>query len=275
MKILLITGASSDLGCCYIKKYADRYDKIVGTYHSTPDALNELKADLGDKLITYSLDLNDEDAVTAFGEYLKKNELLPQYFIHLAGQKSAMTRVHQQDIEKVKDDLETSVFSVMKLFGTIVPPMQKAKFGRIVFMLSSVTHTTVAFKTSYTVAKYALLGFMKSAAVELAASGITVNGVSPTMIDTRFIKGASPLALKKSIENSPLKRLATPEEIVCVIDTKYNSMARPQISSFSIPSYDLGAVSMRVMTKMLQEQNDFEREIELSYLFTPRQTTKN
>jgi LacI family transcriptional regulator len=64
-------------------------------------------------------------------------------------------------------------------------------------------------------------------------------------------------------------------EVVCVIDTKYNSMARPQISSFSIPSYDLGAVSMRVMTKMLQGQNDFDREIELSYLFTPRQTTKN
>lgn len=64
-------------------------------------------------------------------------------------------------------------------------------------------------------------------------------------------------------------------EIVCVIDTKYNSMVRPQISSFSIPSYDLGAVSMRVMTKMLQDQDDFEREIELSYLFTPRKTTKN
>lgn len=71
--------------------------------------------------------------------------------------------------------------------------------------------------------------------------------------------------------------IAVPDEmeVVCVIDTKYNSMARPQISSFSIPSYDLGAVSMRVMTKMLQEQNDFDREIELSYLFTPRQTTKN
>ena len=155
MKILLITGASSDLGCCYIKKYADRYDKIVGTYHSTPDALNELKADLGDKLITYSLDLNDEDAVTAFGEYLKENELLPQYFIHLAGQKSAMTRVHQQDIEKVKDDLETSVFSVMKLFGTIVPPMQKAKFGRIVFMLSSVTLSLCSARSALSAASLA------------------------------------------------------------------------------------------------------------------------
>jgi LacI family transcriptional regulator len=65
-------------------------------------------------------------------------------------------------------------------------------------------------------------------------------------------------------------------EVVCVIDTKYNSMIRPQISSFSIPSYDLGAVSMRVMTKMLQENDPEHNEsIELSYLFTPRQTTKD
>ncbi|MBQ9046932.1 MAG: LacI family DNA-binding transcriptional regulator [Solobacterium sp.] len=64
-------------------------------------------------------------------------------------------------------------------------------------------------------------------------------------------------------------------EIVCVIDTKYNAMMRPQISSFSIPSYDLGAVSMRVMTKMLQNDETVDPKIELSYLFTPRQTTKN
>ncbi|MBP3892147.1 MAG: LacI family DNA-binding transcriptional regulator [Solobacterium sp.] len=71
--------------------------------------------------------------------------------------------------------------------------------------------------------------------------------------------------------------IKVPEEmdVVCIIDTKYNSMMRPQISSFSIPSYDLGAVSMRVMTKMLENSEDFEREIELSYLFTPRQSTKN
>jgi LacI family transcriptional regulator len=63
-------------------------------------------------------------------------------------------------------------------------------------------------------------------------------------------------------------------EVVCVMDTKYNSMIRPQISSFAIPSYDLGAVAMRVMTKMLNQNPVEEREIELSYLFTPRQSTK-
>lgn len=64
-------------------------------------------------------------------------------------------------------------------------------------------------------------------------------------------------------------------EVVCVIDTKYNAMMRPQISSFSIPSYDLGAVSMRVMTKMLQNEDEPTKEMELNYLFTPRQTTNN
>lgn len=73
-------------------------------------------------------------------------------------------------------------------------------------------------------------------------------------------------------------KIAVPDsmEVVCIIDTKYNAMVRPQISSFSIPSYDLGAVSMRVMTKMLQTtEAESNESIELSYLFTPRQTTKD
>ncbi len=63
-------------------------------------------------------------------------------------------------------------------------------------------------------------------------------------------------------------------EVLCIIDTKYNTVFRPQISSFSIPAYDLGMVSMRVMTKMLSGVEVEDKEIELSYLFTPRQSTK-
>ena len=63
-------------------------------------------------------------------------------------------------------------------------------------------------------------------------------------------------------------------EIVCLIDSKYNNMVRPQLSSFAIPSYDLGAVAMRVLTKMLDEEEIDDKEIELSYLFTPRSSTR-
>lgn len=63
-------------------------------------------------------------------------------------------------------------------------------------------------------------------------------------------------------------------ELVCLTDSKYNSMVRPRLSSFSIPAYDLGAVSMRVLTKMLNEDSVEDKEIELSYLYTPRQSTQ-
>ncbi len=63
-------------------------------------------------------------------------------------------------------------------------------------------------------------------------------------------------------------------EVVCIIDTKYNSMVRPEISSFTIPSYDLGAVSMRVMTKLLLEEEITDKHKKLSYIYSPRKSTK-
>lgn len=71
--------------------------------------------------------------------------------------------------------------------------------------------------------------------------------------------------------------ISIPEEmeLVCILDSKYNAMARPQISGFKIPDYDLGAVAMRLLTKMLHEENEVsDKEIELSYIFTPRKSTK-
>ena len=89
---------------------------------------------------------------------------------------------------------------------------------------------------------------------------------------TDFIIEANDRDMQAARENG----IRVPEdmEIVCVIDTKYNSMIRPTISSFSIPSYDLGAVSMRLMTKMLQNEEVEDKEKCLSYLITSRETTK-
>ena len=71
--------------------------------------------------------------------------------------------------------------------------------------------------------------------------------------------------------------LSIPEdlELVCILDSKYNAMARPEISGFKIPDYDLGAVAMRLLTKMLNNDNDLtDKEIELSYIYTPRKSTR-
>lgn len=63
-------------------------------------------------------------------------------------------------------------------------------------------------------------------------------------------------------------------ELICMNDTKYNSMVRPQVSGFVVPSYDLGAVAMRVMTKMLKDEVVEDKQKILGYLYRERETTK-
>ena len=63
-------------------------------------------------------------------------------------------------------------------------------------------------------------------------------------------------------------------EIVCLNDTKYLSMVRPEVSAFEVPSYDLGAVSMRLMTKLLKQEEVEEKHKVLDCLYKERKTTK-
>lgn len=71
---------------------------------------------------------------------------------------------------------------------------------------------------------------------------------------------------------------AIPEdsEVVCVLNNKYLMMVRPSISTFSLPEYDMGAVSMRLLTKMLMNDPTVanNRTIEMAYTYLDRQTTK-
>ena len=63
-------------------------------------------------------------------------------------------------------------------------------------------------------------------------------------------------------------------QLICMNESKYTSAVRPEISSFSVPSYDLGAISMRLMTKMLKEETLEEKEKCLEIIYSPKNTTK-
>ena len=79
-------------------------------------------------------------------------------------------------------------------------------------------------------------------------------------------------ALNAAIEHG----ISVPDEmeLVCMNESKYTSSIRPEISAFSVPNYDLGAVSMRLMTKMLKEETVEEKEKCLEILYAPKDTTK-
>ena len=70
-------------------------------------------------------------------------------------------------------------------------------------------------------------------------------------------------------------RIPEDMEIICLNESKYTSMVRPKISGYIVPSYDLGAVAMRVMTKMLNNEVVEDKQKVLGYLYRERETTKD
>ncbi len=213
-KTLLILGGSSDIATAYLRAYHARYDMIVAQYCTHREPLEQLGGELGEKLIPLKADLSNPDSVRELLAFLREREITPDYVLHCPASKTTMARVEEFDRAALQRELEIEVFSILEIMKQVAGSMQEREFGRICFVLSSVTENPVGFQTTYNVAKHALLGAMKSLAVDLAGKKITVNAISPSRVDTKFNEGTSPFVMKQALSSTPLKRLAVPDDLV-------------------------------------------------------------
>ena len=216
-KILLVSGASSDVGACLIKTVADHYDRIVCHYRNSTSVIEGLQSSLGEKIVPVYADFSDEASTVKFTETVLERGLAPQHFVHLASSSASSVNVkfNKTDWKLFESEIGITFRSAILLSRAFVPLMAKEKYGKVVYMLSSqmVWKPAKPYSTAYTCVKYALFGAMESLAAEYASKGVTVNAVSPSMIDTKFLK-IPDLVKQANLERSPLKRLLTPEDVV-------------------------------------------------------------
>ena len=213
----MILGASSDVGLALIKSFYEDYDQIVAHYNSNARRLNSLKDATGEKMHIVQADFASEQDTERLIEFIEKEIGNPTHIIHLPAAKPRYTNFHKSDWEYVKSDIDISLRSVYKITQHFIKPMSKAKYGKIIFMLTSNTIETPKFMVDYTTVKYALLGFMKSLATEYADKSININAVSPSMIETKFLSDVPHLIVEQSADSNPMKRNAVVDDIVPLI----------------------------------------------------------
>jgi 3-oxoacyl-[acyl-carrier protein] reductase len=92
--------------------------------------------------------------------------------------------------------------------------MRARRYGRIV-LTSSVTGPVTGYPgwAHYGATKAAMLGFMRSAAIEVAQEGVTINAVLPGNILTSGLQGMGQDYLDELAASIPMKKLGTPEDI--------------------------------------------------------------
>ncbi len=213
-KVLFVTGASSDIGIKIISEICGNYDVIWAHYNHENKALLNLKSQCGDKLILIQADFSDLDSINVMTERIAESGDYPDHIIHLSAPKFRIQKFVKESIEAFRNDYFVSVDSIMIILKKFIPYMVKKKRGKIIFALTAnVIGIPAKFQSSYTVSKYALLGLMKSLAVEYSDKGINVNAVSPSMINTKFLSEIPDLVIEQTAENSPMKRNLNVDEV--------------------------------------------------------------
>ena len=206
-KILLVTGASSDVGSALIRKTASSYGHIWAHYCSSPEVTERLAGEIGDRIKPVRADFSDPDSVKEMTALIEESGLIPDHIVHFSALKAFNKNFHKGSWSDFQNGIDTSLRSVYMILNAFIPYMRKKRYGKIVFMLTScVLGMPPKYQSSYVTVKYALLGLMKSIAAEYADRGITSNAVSPDMIETRFLSDVPELIIKQNAEKNPTGR---------------------------------------------------------------------
>lgn len=206
-KVLLVIGASSDVGSAFIRKTAEHYDKIIAHYGRSETVISALQSEIGSKIIPIQANLSMPESIENMLEKINREGIMPDHIVHLGAPKAYNQRFEKDSLENFSTALDVSVKSIIHILHSLIMHMKKQKYGKVVFMLSSyVLSCPPKYQTSYVMSKYALLGLMKSLSSEYADKGITVNAVSPDMMETKFLSQVPELIVQKNAESNPLGR---------------------------------------------------------------------
>lgn len=215
MSVYLITGATSDLALSLIKTIAKDSDKFILQGLGDDTAIKSLCKEKHLDYVYFPVNLSSNDETDEFIKELKSLNITPTHFVHFPALRVINTKFKNFDEERFLTDINVQVISAIKICKEILPKMAKANFGRVLFMATSYVLSNPPKNTAaYIMAKNSIVGLMKSLATDYASKGITVNCVSPSMIETKFLDETSHLIVEAAANEHPMKRNAKVEDVV-------------------------------------------------------------
>jgi len=215
-KVVLVTGASRGIGRAAALAFARSGCSVVVNYlekKSQAKAVAQEIKKLGQKALEVQADVADYQAFKKMVATVIKKLGRIDILVNNAGLIIQTNQDFQQITDEVWDrTLDVNLKGVFNGIKAVAPIMKKQGQGRIINLASVFGQLGGARVAAYTAAKAAIENLTKGFAKELAPE-ITVNAVAPAVCQTDMTKGAGPELIQYFQDNTPLKRMAKPEEI--------------------------------------------------------------
>jgi 3-oxoacyl-[acyl-carrier protein] reductase len=214
--VALVTGAGRGIGAAIARGLAADGWPVAVNYRADADGAAAVVAEIeaqGGRATALAADVCDPGAA---------DELFASAEQALGGTVLALVNnagISRDDLVPTLGDeewaavLETNLSAAFRMTRRALKPMLRARYGRIVNIASVVGLRANAGQANYAAAKAGLIALTKTAAIEVARRGITVNAVAPGWIDTDMTAGV-PSDLLSAV---PARRAGTPEEVAACV----------------------------------------------------------
>lgn len=179
-RVALITGSSKGLGKAMALELA-RHGASIALVSRDEEKLNAVAEEIrtaGGRAEVFVADMTVEADFFRLDTEVKQRLGPVQILINNAGV-NLRKSITDFTLDEWNQVISTNLTSVFLACRTFVPHMKGTGYGRILNMTSIMAHVSLPQRTAYSATKAALLGVTKALALELAAEGITVNGISP------------------------------------------------------------------------------------------------
>jgi 3-oxoacyl-[acyl-carrier protein] reductase len=205
-KLALVTGASRGIGRAIAQELARAGAEVVVGYRSGKDEAEGLAAEIGGRAIQADVS-SPEDAKRLVEEAGDIDVLVNNAGLTRDG---LLARMSDDDWRTV---IDTNLSSVFYTCRAVTRPMMKKRNGSIVNISSVVGVHGNWGQTNYAASKAGIIGFTKSLARELGSRNVRANVVAPGYVKTALTDVLPEEATQAMIANTPLGRVAEPEEI--------------------------------------------------------------
>tara|TARA_R110000868_G_scaffold304362_1_gene564897 strand:+ start:4662 stop:5426 length:765 start_codon:yes stop_codon:yes gene_type:complete len=187
-RVAIVTGATRGIGLGISKRFAEAGIQVLVVSRAQADA-DRVAAQIGAGATGFAADVSDAAACKAMVQvaierYGQIDILAANAGIFPSAPLAEMT------VEQFDHVMNTNMRSTFLCTQAVLPYMKARHFGRII-LTSSITGPVTGFPgwSHYAASKAAQLGFMRTAALEVARDGITVNAVMPGNIRTEGLDG--------------------------------------------------------------------------------------
>jgi 3-oxoacyl-[acyl-carrier protein] reductase len=212
-RTVIVTGASRGIGRGISRVFVQAGANVVLMARGQ-DGLDAVAADLDpDRTMAMAGDVTSRKDLEHTVDAARQRFGRLDVFCHNAGIYPE-TPLEDVTLDEWNTVIDTNLTSTLLAVQACSRVMREQRYGRII-LVSSITGVRVGYPglSAYSATKAGMLGFMRTAALELAPFGITINGVEPGSIRTEGLAGLGEEAIASMIEHIPIGSLGEPEDI--------------------------------------------------------------